>query len=116
MKISILTATYNRAKLLSQLYNSLKENLKCKIDFEWLIMDDGSTDETKETVKKFIDEKLIDVKYFYQENQGKMAAINNLVPKLNVILMIFLQKMHLKLLMRNMKKIRMKKIYMQFAF
>lgn len=81
MKISILTATYNRAKLLSQLYNSLKENLKCKIDFEWLIMDDGSTDETKETVKHFIDEKLIDVKYFYQENQGKMAAINNLVPK-----------------------------------
>lgn len=81
MKISILTATYNRAKLLSQLYNSLKENLKCKIDFEWLIMDDGSTDETKETVKHFIEEKLIDVKYFYQENQGKMAAINNLVPK-----------------------------------
>ena len=81
MKISILTATYNRAKLLSQLYNSLKENLKFKIDFEWIIMDDGSTDETKETVKHFIEEKLIDVKYFYQENQGKMAAINNLVPK-----------------------------------
>lgn len=81
MKISILTATYNRAELLSQLYNSLKENLKCKVDFEWLIMDDGSTDETKETVKQFIDEKLIDIKYFYQENQGKMAAINKLVLK-----------------------------------
>lgn len=88
MKISILTATYNRAKLLPQLYKSLKDNLKCNVDFEWLIMDDGSTDETKETVEQFIDEKLIDIKYFYQENQGKMAAINNLVSNVDGDLII----------------------------
>ena len=88
MKISILTATYNRAKLLTQLYKSLKYNLKCDVDFEWLIMDDGSTDETKKIVEQFIDEKLVDIKYFYQENQGKMSAINNLVPKANGDLII----------------------------
>ena len=88
MKISILTATYNRANLLPQLYKSLKDNLNCKVDFEWLIMDDGSTDETKKIVEQFIDEKLVDIKYFYQENQGKMSAINNLVPKANGDLII----------------------------
>ncbi len=79
MKISILTATYNRAILLPQLYESLKDNLKYEVDFEWLIMDDGSTDETRDVVEKFCREKLIDIKYYYQENQGKMAAINKLV-------------------------------------
>lgn len=81
MKISILTATYNRANLLPQLYKSLKDNLNCKVDFEWLIMDDGSSDDTKKTVEQFINEKLVNIKYYYQQNQGKMVAINNLVPK-----------------------------------
>lgn len=79
MKISILTPTYNRAKMLPDLYESLKENLKYNIEFEWLIMDDGSTDNTKEVVQHFIDEYKINIKYYYQENQGKMIAINNLV-------------------------------------
>lgn len=79
MKISILTATYNRANLLSKLYESILNNLNEDIDVEWLIMDDGSTDETKLAVDKFIEEKKIEIKYFFQENQGKMQAINNLV-------------------------------------
>ena len=81
MKISILTPTYNRAKLLPNLYESLKDNLKYNIDFEWLIMDDGSSDNTKEVVEKFIKENTMTIKYYYQENQGKMVAINNLVDK-----------------------------------
>lgn len=79
MKISILTPTYNRAKFLPDLYESLVENKKYNIDFEWLIMDDGSTDNTKEVVDEFIAENKIDIKYYYQENQGKMSAINKLV-------------------------------------
>ena len=79
MKISILTPTYNRKKLLKRLYNSLLENSKCEVDIEWLIMDDGSTDNTKEIVKEFIKENKIKIKYYKQENQGKMSAINNLV-------------------------------------
>ena len=79
MKISVLTATYNRANLLSILYESILNNLNDNIDVEWLIMDDGSTDETKEVVEKFMEESKLEIKYFFQENQGKMQAINNLI-------------------------------------
>ena len=87
MKISVLTPTYNRGKLLEQLYNSLKNNSIYGIDIEWLIMDDGSTDNTYEVIQKYIIEleeennNKLEIKYFKQENQGKMAAINNLVEK-----------------------------------
>lgn len=79
MKISILTATYNRADDLEKLYTTLVINSNSNIDFEWLIMDDGSTDKTKIIVDNFIKQEIINVKYYYQENQGKMAAINNLM-------------------------------------
>lgn len=79
MKISVLTPTYNRASFLIKLYNSLIENTKYDVEIEWLIMDDGSEDETNNVVKQFIDEKIIDIKYFKQENQGKMCALNNLM-------------------------------------
>ncbi len=79
MKISVLTPTYNRAHFLKKLYNSLLENSKYDVEIEWLIMNDGSTDETRDVVKNFLTEKKITVKYFEQENQGKMSAINNLI-------------------------------------
>ena len=79
MKISVLTATYNRANLLSKLYESIVNNLNENIEVEWLIMDDGSTDETQNVINKFIEENKFQIKYFFQENQGKMQAINNLI-------------------------------------
>jgi glycosyltransferase involved in cell wall biosynthesis len=79
MKISILTATYNRAKLLNKLYTSLIENSKYNVNIEWIIMDDGSTDETKDVVEDFIKENKLDIKYYTQKNQGKMVAINQIV-------------------------------------
>jgi len=79
LKISILTATYNRANLLSKLYESILNNLNKDINVEWLIMDDGSIDNTKDVVQKFIEQNKLEIKYFYQENQGKMQAINNLI-------------------------------------
>lgn len=89
MKISILTATYNRATYLNKLYESILNNISDIYEVEWLIMDDGSTDETGEVCNKFVKEHGSDitelsknekfqVKYFKQENQGKMCAINNL--------------------------------------
>lgn len=83
MKISILTATYNRANLLDKLYASIliNSNNCSNIEVEWLVMDDGSTDNTKRLVEEYSKENLICVKYFYQENQGKMHAINELVNK-----------------------------------
>ena len=83
MKISILTATYNRANLLDKLYASILVNSNncsdCEV--EWLIMDDGSTDNTRRIVEEYAKERIIDIQYFYQENKGKMAAINNLMKK-----------------------------------
>lgn len=81
MKISVLTPTYNRANLLDKLYASLLiNNNNCReCDIEWLIMDDGSTDNTQTIVSHYVKENLIEVKYFYEENQGKMAAINQLI-------------------------------------
>lgn len=81
MKISVLTPTYNRENLLGRLYQSLIENSKEEIEIEWLIMDDGSTDDTKNLVHQWKEEKKISIEYFYQENQGKMKALNNLVEK-----------------------------------
>ena len=83
MKLSILTATYNRASFLEKLYNSIIQNLDSGLEAEWLIMDDGSKDNTSEVVEKFVQESMqeakIKIKYYTQENQGKMAAINNLI-------------------------------------
>lgn len=78
MKISILTPTYNREKLLKRLYDSLIRNINDEVEIEWLIMDDGSTDNTKVIVEEWKRENKIQIKYYYQENQGKMAAINHL--------------------------------------
>ena len=76
MKLSILTATYNRAKYLPKLYDSIKENLNSDLIPEWIIIDDGSSDNTKEIVNSFIKKGEFEIKYIYQANKGKMEAIN----------------------------------------
>lgn len=81
MKISIVTPTYNRESLLPKLYDSIVGNSSygVEIEIEWLIMDDGSTDCTKALVDKWKEEKKIEIKYYFQENQGKMVAINKVI-------------------------------------
>lgn len=74
VKITVFTPTYNRAYLLKQLYSSLVE--QNHIEFEWLLVDDGSTDQTKELIDSFISENKININYIYQKNQGKHIAIN----------------------------------------
>ena len=77
MKLSILTATYNRAKFLEKLYKSILDNIETSnLKAEWIIINDGSTDNTEEIIEKFVLENKIEIKYLYQENSGKMAAIN----------------------------------------
>lgn len=73
--ITVFTPTYNRAYCLHQCYESLlKQSNK---DFIWLIVDDGSSDNTKELVESWIDDHLIDINYHYQENQGMHGAHNS---------------------------------------
>ena len=74
MKFTIFTPTYNRKELLTKLYGSLKK--QTYKDFEWIVVDDGSSDGTKEIVQNFIDEKKLDIKYYYKENGGKQRAYN----------------------------------------
>lgn len=74
MNLTIVTPTYNRANLLYRLYDSLKR--QTNPDFEWLIVDDGSTDNTKHVIEQLVLEKKVKIKYIYQENSGKAKAFN----------------------------------------
>ena len=72
--LTIFTPTYNRAYILPKLYQSLcaQENK----NFDWLIVDDGSTDNTKELVEQWKNENIINITYHLQQNGGKMRAHN----------------------------------------
>ena len=73
-KVSIIIPTYNRANLLSRAIKSvLNQTFK---DFELIIVDDGSTDNTKQVVEKFQKEDSR-IKYIWQENSGAPARPKN---------------------------------------
>ncbi|SKB40374.1 Glycosyl transferase family 2 [Acetoanaerobium noterae] len=73
--LSILTPTYNRAYILPQLFESLKR--QSKKGFEWIVVDDGSTDNTEEIVRKWKDSEIeFNINYIKQDNGGKHRAIN----------------------------------------
>lgn len=76
-RLTIFTPTYNRAYILPKLYDSLCEQT-CQ-DFEWLIVDDGSTDDTKAIFDDWAQDGKISLRYVYQENGGKMRAYNKAV-------------------------------------
>ena len=72
---TIFTATYNRAYILPELYHSLCKQ-SCQ-DFEWLIVDDGSQDDTASLVKSWMEQdSKISIRYYYKSNEGKPRAIN----------------------------------------
>lgn len=75
MIFTVFTPTYNRAHLLDRLYHSLCQ--QTFQDFEWIVVNDGSKDDTDEVVESFIAEKKININYIKQENGGKHRAINN---------------------------------------
>lgn len=72
--VTVFTPTYNRAYLLPQLYQSLcRQTTK---DFEWLVIDDGSADNTNELVNSWILENKIKIQYAYKENGGMHTGHN----------------------------------------
>ena len=73
-RITVFTPTYNRRKSLSRVFESLKR--QTFRDFIWIIVDDGSTDDTKSLVVEFEKEADFKIIYIYQENAGKHSAIN----------------------------------------
>lgn len=73
-KITIFTPTYNRGYILGKLYNSICD--QTFRDFEWLIVDDGSTDNTEAIVNEWIRSAAFPIRYYKQNNGGKCRAIN----------------------------------------
>lgn len=71
--VTVLTPTYNRENTLSKLYESLLRQTSS--DFEWLIIDDGSTDGTEHLVKRFETDKF-PIYYHKKKNGGKHTALN----------------------------------------
>lgn len=74
-QFTVLTPTYNRAHTLNRAYESLSgQDLQ---DFEWLIIDDGSTDNTKTLVAQWQQEADFPIRYKWQPNQHKKTAFNH---------------------------------------
>ncbi len=75
MKITVFTPTYNRGYIIEKLYGSLqKQTFR---DFEWVVVDDGSTDHTEEIFRNILsEENFFPVVFIKTPNGGKHRAIN----------------------------------------
>lgn len=118
MKISIVTATYNRPALLARLYKSIYENSKQYLDIEWLIMDDGSDTSLQSTVLEWKKEADFSIRLFRQNNAGKMAALNFLVPQTTGDIIIemddddyFVPNIFIKIILDYQKILKNDKVY-----
>ena len=76
--VTFFTPTYNRAHILHRCYESLQK--QTSFDFNWLIIDDGSTDNTKQLAEEWISqESKFIIRYVYKENGGLHTAFNKAV-------------------------------------
>lgn len=78
--VTIITPIYNRSYAIEKLYNSLLN--QTQKNFEWLVVDDGSSDNIRSIIDSYIKEGNIEIKYIYQENGGKHRALNNGISKI----------------------------------
>lgn len=83
--VTVITATYNRSHILSDaIYSVLKQDFR---DFHYFIVDDGSTDNTKEIIRTFSDPRL---KSFFLKHQGQAKALNWAMKKSRTSFVCFL--------------------------
>ncbi|WP_298119880.1 glycosyltransferase family A protein [Flavobacterium sp.] len=82
--ITVFTTTYNRAFCLPQLYQSLVH--QTSQNFLWLVVDDGSTDDTNQLIQHWITENKIAIKYIFQENQGMHSGHNTAYQNIDTLL------------------------------
>lgn len=86
-RITVFTPTYNRGYILGKCYESLRRQT-CK-DFEWLIIDDGSTDNTQELVRQWQSkENGYEIRYIYKENGGLHTGYNTAIENMDTMLSI----------------------------
>jgi len=87
-QITVFTPTYNRSNSLKRVYKSLlKQNHEL---FEWLVVDDGSSDDTHEVLLELKQNAPFKIQYFYQVNGGKHRAHNTALGLANSELMLIL--------------------------
>lgn len=87
MLITVFTPTYNRAELLERCFNSLLS--QTSKNFCWLIIDDGSTDNTRSKVSEWINKcKDFEIKYIYKTNGGLYTAYNEAIANIDTELSV----------------------------
>lgn len=85
-RLTVFTPTYNRRNTIGRVYNSLcRQTYK---DFRWLIIDDGSTDDTDALISEYKKHAPFPITYVYQKNTGKHIATNRAVEMTNSELFI----------------------------
>lgn len=85
--LTVFTCTYNRSHTLERLYQSLTR--QTSKDFNWLIIDDGSTDKTKELVLEFQQQKNdFEIRYCYKDNGGLYTGYNKAIELMNTELCV----------------------------
>lgn len=88
LKLTVVTPTFNRAHTLQRAFDSLKN--QTVQTFKWIIMDDGSSDGTKELVERFQQSSPFEIDYFYNENQHKFHTVFNGIKKVQTPYFIIL--------------------------
>jgi len=88
MELSVVIPTYNRANTLRECLEYLQK--QSTRDFEVIVIDDGSTDETKKVVTNFVKDSWLDLHYFYQKNQKQATARNLGIQKAQGNIILFL--------------------------
>lgn len=87
VRITVFTPSYNRAKCLPKGYHALQRQT-CK-QFEWLIIDDGSTDNTEDLVRTWQNENNdFNIRYIYKENGGLHTAYNEAIANMDLELSV----------------------------
>ena len=84
--ITIFTPTYNRLELLKKLAESLE--IQTNKNFNWLIIDDGSEDNTEDWINNYMKESNFEIHYIKQKNQGKHVAFNKAIESCNTEFLI----------------------------
>ena len=74
--ISIVVPVYNVEKYIEKCVNSITNQVYNNLEI--ILVNDGSTDNTREVVSKMVGNENLSINYYYQKNMGKMTAINHL--------------------------------------
>lgn len=80
MSVSIITPVYNESRNLKKIYNKLCKQNRASFEFEWVLIDDGSVDNSKEIIEDIIcnhNPELFSITFVQQENSGAAAARRN---------------------------------------